>query len=240
MKHIIFTDCTNKTYTIEEKDFRYDMKDEDNNGFVTATNGTRISAMFIIQGLFNGRTKIVDKHILLTTDISVYSYQDYLDWCDECDIPENERFGEHDEGGHLFNQWRNEQVEQDIDCDCENMRYSQYANRNFIITGHFGLWDGKHKLVPVVQNGLVDSIMKCVSDSSIWDYDVFINDDEDYITVHAKHHDGTNVFEIHLLTQEGAKAYQEAYDDWNYGDASVPEPELKPEYFEKIEFNKIF
>jgi hypothetical protein len=80
--------------------------------------------------------------------------------------------------------------------------------------------------------------MKCVSGNSILDYDVFINDDEDYITVHAKHHDGTNVFEIHLLTHEGAKAYDEAYEKWNYQDG--PEPELKPEYFEKIEFNKIF
>ena len=119
------------------------------------------------------------------------------------------------------------------------MRYSEYANRNFIITGTLGLWDGRHPVVhPVIENGLVDTIMKCVSGSDIWDYDVFINDDEDFITVHAKHHDGTNVFEIHLLTHEGAKAYEEAYEKWNYQDG--PEPELKPEYFEKIEFNKIF
>lgn len=119
------------------------------------------------------------------------------------------------------------------------MRYSEYANRNFIITGTLGLWDGKHQIVHrEIENGLVDTIMKCVSGSDIWDYDVFINDGEDYITVHAKHHDGTNVFEIHLLTHEGAKAYEEAYEKWNYQDG--PEPELKPEYFEKIEFNKIY
>ncbi len=70
MKKIIFTDCTNKTYTIEEKDFRYDLKDDDNNGFVTATNGTRISAMFIVEGLFNGRTKIVDNYIPNRSSIS--------------------------------------------------------------------------------------------------------------------------------------------------------------------------
>ena len=181
------------------------------------------------------------KHMLLSTDVFRYTYDDYLEWCKECGIPEDERFGEDEDGGHLFSEWRHEQVEQDIECDIENMKYSKYADRDFIITGSLGLWDGRHPVVhPVIENGLVDTIMKCVDSSDIWDYDVFINDDEDYITVHAKHHDGTNVFEIHLLTEEGAKAYQEAYDDWNYGDASVPEPELKPEYFEKIEFNKIF
>lgn len=178
------------------------------------------------------------KHMLLSTDIFNYTYQDYLDWCDECDVPEDRRFGEHDEGGHLFNQWRDEQVKQDIDCDYENMKYSKYANRKFIITGHLGLWDGKKEVISDVTVGLVDAIKKCVDNGDIWDYDVFINDDENYITVHAKHHDGTNVFEIHLMTPEGATTYEEAYEKWNYQDG--PEPELKPEYFEKIEFNKIF
>jgi len=179
------------------------------------------------------------KHILLSTDIFNYTYQDYLDWCDECDIPEDERFGEDEDGGHLFNEWRHEQVEQDIDCDCENMRYSEYANRSFVITGHLGLWDGKHEIIPAVHNGLVDTIMKCTEGNDIWDYDVFINDDEDYITIHAKHHDGTNVFLIHLMTQEGAKTYKEAYDDWD-NCITDEKPEVKPEYFEKIEFEKIF
>lgn len=234
MKKIVFTDCTNKTYTIEEKAFRYNLKDEDNNGFVTATNGTCISAMFIVEGLFNGRTKIVDKHMLLSTDTDQYTYEDYKEWCDECDVD-----CIYEEGSTEFYDWVHEQIDEDIHCDKINMKDSEYAERNFIITGTLGLWDGGHPVVhPVIENGLVDTIMKCVSGNSILDYDVFINDDEDFITVHAKHHDGTNVFKIHLLTHEGAKAYEEAYEKWVYQDGD--EPELKPEYFEKIEFNKIF
>lgn len=175
------------------------------------------------------------KHMLLSTDIFRWTYDNYLEWCQECENPEEEQYAEDSDE---FFEWCHEQVEQDIDCDCENMRYSEYARRNFVITGNLGLWDGSHEIIPVVMNGLVDTIMKCVSGRGIEDYDVFINDDEDYITVHAKHHDGTNVFEIHLLTHEGAKAYEEAYEKWNYQDG--PEPELKPEYFEKIEFNKIY
>lgn len=238
MKKIIFTDCTNKTYTIEEKAFRYDLKDDDNNGFVTATNGTRISAMLIIEGLFNGRTKIVDKHMLLSTDTDQYTYEDYKKWCDECDIPEDERFGEDEDGGHLFYDWLDEQINEDIHCDKMNMRYSEYAERNFIITGTLGLWDGKHDIKPVFKHGLCEAIDKCISGSDTWDYDVFLNDDEDYITVHAKHHDGTNVFEIHMLTREGAEAWEKAYEEYEYGDADYPE--LKEEWLEKIKFNKIF
>lgn len=173
------------------------------------------------------------KHILLSTDIFNYSYDDYLEWCEECEVEPI-----YPEDSSEFFGWCHEQVDQDIDCDCENMRYSKYANRNFVITGSLGLWDGKHIIQPVVMNGLVDTIMKCVSGRDICNYDVFINDDEDYITVHAMHHDGTNVFQIHLLSSKGAINYNEAYEKWNYEDG--PEPELKPEYFERIEFNNIF
>ena len=60
MNTIIFTDCTNKTYTIEEETFKANLLDDDNNGFVTANNGTRIAAMFIVEGLFNGRTRVIE------------------------------------------------------------------------------------------------------------------------------------------------------------------------------------
>lgn len=30
------------------------------------------------------------KHMLLSTDIFRWTYKDYIDWCDECDIPEDE------------------------------------------------------------------------------------------------------------------------------------------------------
>jgi hypothetical protein len=233
MKKIVFTDCNNKTYTIEEKDFRYDLKDDDNHGFVTDTNGTRISAMFIVQGLFNGRTKIVDKHILLSTDTDQYTYEDYKEWCDECDVD-----CIYEEGSTEFYDWVHEQIDEDIRCDKINMRDSKYAERNFIITGTLGLWNGHPDIQPVFCHGLCEAIDKCISGNDIWDYDVFINDDEDFITVHAKHHDGTNVFEIHMLTREGTEAWEKAYEEYEYGDADFPE--LKEEWFEKIEFNKIF
>ena len=236
MKRIIFTDCTNKTYTIEEKSFRYDLKDDDNNGFVTATNGTRISAMLIVEGLFNDRTKIVDKHMLLSTDTDQYTYEDYKEWCDECDVEDTYR--EVADGSNEFYNWVYEQINEDIQCDKVNMRYSEYANRDFLITGTLGLWDGKHDIKPVFKHGLCEAIDKCISGSDTWDYDVFLNDDEDYITVHAKHHDGTNVFEIHMLTREGAEAWEKAYEEYEYGDADYPE--VKKEWLAKIEFNKNF
>lgn len=173
------------------------------------------------------------KHMIFSTDTDQYSYKDYSEWCDECDVD-----CIYEEGSTEFYDWVHEQINQNIECDRENIKYSQYANRDYMITGTFELWNGHPTIRPIYIHGLNEAIEKCVNGRDIWDYDVFINDDEDFITVHAKHHDGTNVFEIHLLTREGAEAWEKAYNEYEYGDADFPE--LKPEYFEKIEFNKIF
>lgn len=173
------------------------------------------------------------KHIIFSTDIFRYTYNDYLEWCEM-----NDTDPIYAEDSTEFFDWCHEQVEQDIECDEENIRYSEYYKRKFMITGTLGLWNGRPTIEPVIIDGLLDAINKCVSGNSIWDYDVFINDDEDYITVHAKHHDGTNVFELHLLTDEGYQEYEDAYDAWIYDNA--PKPQLKSEWFEKILFNKIF
>lgn len=79
--------------------------------------------------------------------------------------------------------------------------------------------------------------MSCTEKQSIDDYDVFINEGEDYIIVHAKHHDGTNVYEIRLLKHGEAQKWEETC-----GQAFEVElmPEPKPEMFEPIVYDKIF
>ena len=141
------------------------------------------------------------KHMILSTDIFQYKYEDYKEWCEECDVD-----CIYEENSTEFYGWVHEQIDGDLESDRCNMEYSKYANRDFLITGSLGLWHGHPSIQPVFMHGLLESIDKCVSHRDILDYDVFINDDEDFITVHAKHHDGTNVFQLHLLTEEGSKA----------------------------------
>lgn len=181
--------------------------------------------------------KDTKRHIVLSTDIFNYTYNDYLEWCNECDIPEEQRFGEDEDGGHLFNEWRHEQAEQDIDCDCENIRCSEYENRHYMVTGSLGLWDGSHKVRPRVCYGLVNTIMSCTEKQGIEDFDVFINEGEDCITVHAKHHDGTNVYEIRLLKHGEAQKWE---DDCGQAFEVELMPKPKPEMFEPIVYDKIF
>lgn len=173
------------------------------------------------------------KHMIFSTDTDQYSFKDYKEWCEECDV--NCIF---EENSTEFYDWVHEQIDQSIDDDRANIKYSQYYDRHYLITGSLGLWYGHPNIVPVICENLLEAIDKCISGSDTWDYDVFINDDEDYITVHAKHHDGTNVFHIHLLTREGVDAYFKAKDAYDYDEAD--DIDIKDEWFEKIEFNKIF
>ena len=53
MKKIIYTDCLHIQHTIENVDLEKETE------FVTDTNGTRIAALFIIEGLLTGKTKVI-------------------------------------------------------------------------------------------------------------------------------------------------------------------------------------
>ena len=147
------------------------------------------------------------KHVLLSNDIFNYTYQDYIDWCDECDIPEDERFGEDEDGGHLFNEWRHEQVEQDIDCDLDNMAYSNIKDRMFVITGAIQLWNGRPTIKPVFMRGLVDVIKK-IWGSGDRHFLIELDTKKGIITSRLWSHDdpmGNTRLEVRMLNKNGEK-----------------------------------
>lgn len=179
----------------------------------------------------NDMDKDTKRHIVLTTDIFNYTYTDYLEYCEEYSITPNAK-----NSPEFFN-WCHEQVDSDLKCDCENIRCSEYENRHYMVTGSLGLWDGSHKVRPRVCYGLVNTIMSCTENQGIEDFDVFINEGEDYITVHAKHHDGTNIYEIHLLKHGEAQKWE---DDCGFAFEVELMPKPKPEMFEAIVYDNIF
>lgn len=172
-------------------------------------------------------------HILLTTDVTIYDYDDYLEWCSETDndpaSPDSSEFWD----------WVIDEVQLNLDVNRENIKYSKYNNRPCLITGQLGLWNGRPNIIPVKCDNLLEAINKCVSGNSIADYDVLIREDEPYITVHAKHHDGTNVLEIHVFKDDNAvEQYFKAKDAYDYDEADTIE--IKDDWFEPIEWDKIF
>lgn len=120
------------------------------------------------------------------------SYEDYKEWCDEMD----EEIHPEDSPEYWEQCYRI--FENDWDDFEDNMEYSAW-NLPCMITGVLGLWNGRPTIEPVYCETLIEAIQKCFSGCD--DAEVIL--ENGYITVLGKHHDGTNVFEIHILSKKG-------------------------------------
>lgn len=87
----------------------------------------------------------------------------------------------------------------------EFIRQSEYNFKSCIIIGYIQKWDGKHTIEPVETEGLIEAIYRCTDKC---DY-VKIKFEEDHLELECSHHDGTNIFQIYLLSEEGYNAYEE-------------------------------
>lgn len=63
----------------------------------------------------------------------------------------------------------------------------------YIIEGYLGLWDGKHKIIPI-EDSLINLFNKATYNSD--DIEVFYNEKDKIYNVKDYHHDGCNVFYI--------------------------------------------
>ena len=145
------------------------------------------------------------------------TYEDYLEYCEDMEIEPAE-----DESSDFYN-WAYHMIELDWDDFKANMKYSIYKNMPCMITGCLDLWNGRPTIVPVKCNDIMEAIKRCVSNGD--DAEVILKDG--YIKVLSKHHDGTNIFEIHLLSKKGIERAECA--DRNWEDYNV-----KPYWFKKI------
>lgn len=94
-----------------------------------------------------------------------------------------------------------QQTDLDYDSLFDNLAYSYYKNNRVMITGSIGRWNGQPDIVPVLCDNVCEAVKKCMTDAD--DYDVRVEDGVIY--VNGYHHDGTNHFEIHLLSAKGEK-----------------------------------
>lgn len=122
------------------------------------------------------------------------SYEDYKVWCEEMGKEV------HPEGSKEYYQQCYSIFENDWDDFKDNMKYSKW-NVPCMITGSFGLWNGRPTIVPVLCNNLVEAIEKCFETCD----DLEVNLENGHLEVLAKHHDGTNCFEIHILSKKGLR-----------------------------------
>lgn len=75
-------------------------------------------------------------------------------------------------------------------------------NTDCVILGTLGLWNGKKQIVPTREKTLMEAIKNCCRDCDYNRIDIV----DGHIEVTSAHHDGTNVYEIHILNKRGQKS----------------------------------
>ena len=136
---------------------------------------------------------------LVDTDPLQFEYESYEDFCE---INGMEPQGEDSTD---FYEWCGEEAEEQYNCDMDEIRSCKEYNVPCVITGHLGLWDGKHEIVPVRMDTIHDAIVKCYEH----DGELRVNYEDGEIVVYHSHHDGTNVFHINALSKNGEKKFED-------------------------------
>lgn len=96
----------------------------------------------------------------------------------------------------------------------KNLQYAKdkkgenISNVPVIITGELHLWDGGHTIEPLVTKDIKSAVVACCKEC---DY-CKIYKENSKIVIEAMHHDGTNVFTLQFLNDDGETRYLEDAD----------------------------
>ena len=175
------------------------------------------------------------KKVIYTTDIDNYKYEDYLEYCEANEIEPCS------EDSQSYWDWVSEMISMDVEDAYSNIDCKQDANTMVVITGTLGLWYGNPEIDPVFveseseyhhatkqrsySSALRLAIQKCAEGMD--NVECYLNDETGCVEVIGHHHDGTNHFHIHKLSEFG----KNAKDDAEYEDNL---DQMEPLWFEKF------
>lgn len=146
------------------------------------------------------------KNCVLYDSQAEYSYEDYCEYCEDNDIePKGE--DSDDYWDYVY-----ESRDNDFDNFKDNMEYSKFKGQPCMITGSLGLWNGNPTIVPVLCDDIMDAIDKCLDNRFSFECEIVLNDG--HIDVNIHHHDGTNCFEIWLLSKKGQREVERPIYKW--------------------------
>lgn len=165
------------------------------------------------------RGKLIKNCVLYDTQ----SYNNYEDYKEYCKCIAKEPLSEYSQDFYDF-------VSQERDLDWEffesNMNHSNINDSSCMLMGTLGLWNKKPDIIPIKFETIMDAIYDCLNESSYYDFDIVLN--EGHIDVNVHHHDGTNHFEIYLLSKKGITESERPIYKWE------KDFEPKPYWFKKI------
>lgn len=167
---------------------------------------------------------------IITTELE-FNYDEYLDYCYI-----NEKTPQDAQSEDFF-QYQIDESKFNFECDKEQIQASKYNDNYFVVTGECGLWYGNREIVPIKTYGLWNAIEKCIGNGII-DIVATLDTEENCINVDAKHHDGTNSFAIHMLTDAGKTFLEDELEKYNNG--AIERVELNDNWFAPILLHEIF
>lgn len=138
----------------------------------------------------------------------ILSYEEYVEDCKANNRePKEENSEDYWEAVNFYQEleWNDFQM---------NMKYSKFNDLPVVVSGTLGLWNGSPAIFPKRFDSVLSAIKSAVSGAD--DVDAEVVDGVIYVNGH--HHDGTNRFEIHLLSAKGIKASEKWNDGVYYGD----------------------
>lgn len=104
-----------------------------------------------------------------------------------------------------------------------------FEGKALLVCGDVGRWNGSRSAGKVID---VDELYKCWTDC---DY-ISIYDEDGHLFIKASHHDGTNFWEVKILTETGCDKYANWYDSWN---SSPTEEEIHNELWDNPAYTHI-
>lgn len=181
-------------------------------------------------------TTKTNKRVFLASNewCGVYDHEDYVEFCEMNNI---EAKGE---GSHEFTEWCVSEAQMAFEDDLNIVkRYSEKKfkdkNPQFFITARLGLWERTHERhCRKVYNNLYEAILCCISNSDYTEVKVEYDKEDGTVVCTCHHHDGTNIYTIHLLSRKGEKYIEGFFNSWG------GKLNFKREYWKKMNIGDIW
>ena len=142
----------------------------------------------------------------LTGMDNTYSYENYVEYCNETEQEPSERDSED------YNNWVHDMVDLDFDDFFANLKYSTEEKNggHYMITADLGRWYGRRSgYKDKIYNSISEAIKDALSCSDYWDYKVEF--DNGVVVVYGYHHDGTDIMYVRKLSKHGERNLCDRY-----------------------------
>lgn len=168
----------------------------------------------------------MNKHIIFDNydpdeyrEAAIENLLENCSYSDAADIPESEIYEEINFLTEIY--WDDER----------HMMENYFDRKTLLVCGSVGRWNGKFAAGKIIT---YDELWKCWADC---DY-ISIYDKGGHFYIEASHHDGTNCFEVKILTEKGAEIY-ERWENYSSRWENLNEREVHEKLWKNAKYSHI-